>query len=159
MTWWYSGSADETERRGAMVLDGIHPLLTGDLLAHLDAMGHSDAVVLADAHFPANRLATRLLTFPGVSTTDMLAAIRSVVPLDEAPSLDLMATADGSRLPIQDELAAAAGVPESDLQFLSRQEFYDAAAQAHLILRTGETRTYGNAILRKGVVLVKAGRD
>jgi L-fucose mutarotase/ribose pyranase (RbsD/FucU family) len=25
------------------VLTGIHPLLTGPLLAHLDAMGHSDA--------------------------------------------------------------------------------------------------------------------
>ena len=47
------------------MLKGIHPILSGELLAHLDAMGHSDAVVLADAHFPADRLATRLLTFPG----------------------------------------------------------------------------------------------
>jgi L-fucose mutarotase len=121
-------------------------------------MGHSDAVVLADAHFPAERLATRLLTFPGTSTTEVLAAIRSVVPLDDAPSLDLMATADGSRLPVQDELAAAAGVAEADVQFLSRQDFYAAAPGAHLIVRTGETRTYGNAILRKGVVTMAAGR-
>ena len=39
-------------------------------------MGHSDAVVLADAHFPADRLARRLLTFPGLSTPDVLAAVR-----------------------------------------------------------------------------------
>ena len=141
------------------MLTGVHPLLTGDLLAHLDAMGHSDAVVLADAHFPADRLATRLLNFPGLSTPAVLEAIRSVIPLDDAPCVDLMASADGSRLPVQDELAAAAGVQESEIQFLSRQEFYSAAAEAHLIVRTGETRTYGNAILRKGVVTADAGRS
>ena len=141
------------------MLTGVHPLLTGDLLAHLDAMGHSDAVVLADAHFPADRLATRLLNFPGLSTPAVLEAICSVVPLDDAPCVDLMASADGSRLPVQDELAAAAGVQESDIQFLSRQDFYSAAAEAHLIVRTGETRTYGNAILRKGVVTADARRS
>ena len=48
------------------MLTGIHPLLTGELLAHLDAMGHSDAVVLADAHFPADRLATGCSPSPAV---------------------------------------------------------------------------------------------
>lgn len=58
--------AQESHFKGVVVLTGIHPILTGELLAHLDAMGHSDAVVLADAHFPADRLASRLLTFPGL---------------------------------------------------------------------------------------------
>jgi L-fucose mutarotase len=134
------------------VLTAINPILTGSLLAHLDAMGHSDAVVLADAHFPADRLARRLLVFPGLSTPDVLAAVRSVVPLDDAPALDLMASADGSRLPVQDELIAAAQATEQDVRVLDRHAFYDIAADAYLIVRTGETRTYGNAILRKGVV-------
>jgi L-fucose mutarotase len=90
------------------VLTSIHPILTGELLAHLDAMGHSDAVVLADAHFPADRLAGRLLVFPGLSTPDVLAAVRTVVPLDDAPAIDLMTSADGTRLPVQDALIAAA---------------------------------------------------
>jgi L-fucose mutarotase len=134
------------------VLTAINPILTGSLLAHLDAMGHSDAVVLADAHFPADRLAHRLLVFPGLSTPDVLAAVRSVIPLDDAPALDLMTSAEGSRLPVQDELIAAAGATAQDVQFLDRHDFYDAAADAYLIVRTGETRTYGNVILRKGVV-------
>jgi L-fucose mutarotase len=132
------------------VLSGINPLLTGPLLAHLDAMGHSDAVVLADAHFPAHRLGTRVLDLPGVATPDLMAAIRTVVPLDDSPAVDLMATPDGERLPVQEELVAAAGT--SDVRFLDRFAFYDAAAPAYLIVRTGETRVYGNAILRKGVV-------
>lgn len=139
------------------MLRGIHPILTGDLLAHLDAMGHSDAVVVADAHFPAARLATRLLTFPGLGTPEVLRALCTVVPLDDAPSLDLMASADGARLPVQDQLVAAAEATESDVRFLDRHEFYDAAASAFLVIRTGETRVYGNALLRKGVVTSEGG--
>jgi L-fucose mutarotase len=134
------------------VLTDIHPILTGALLAHLDAMGHSDAVVLADAHFPAARLADRLLTFPGLSTPDVLAAVRTVIPLDDAPGVDLMSSADGTRLPVQEQLIAAAGAAEQDVRFLDRHAFYEVAAGAYLIVRTGETRTYGNVILRKGVV-------
>jgi L-fucose mutarotase len=134
------------------VLEGIHPILSGELLAHLDAMGHSDAVVLADAHFPADRLAHRLLTFPGLSTPDVLAAVRTVIPLDDQPSLDLMTSADGARLAVQEALIAAAEATEEDVRFLDRHAFYDVAADAYVIVRTGETRTYGNVILRKGVV-------
>ena len=134
------------------MLSGINPILTGQLLAQLDAMGHSDAVIVADAHFPAERLARRLVNLPGLGTPDVLRAIRSVIPLDDAPSLDLMASTDGARLPVQDELIAAAEAGESDIRFLDRHEFYDVAADAFLIVRTGETRVYGNALLRKGVV-------
>jgi L-fucose mutarotase len=134
------------------MLSGINPILTGQLLAQLDAMGHSDAVVVADAHFPAERLAHRLLVLPGLTTPEVLRAIRSVIPLDDAPALDLMESADGARLAVQDELIDAAGAAGSDVRFLGRHEFYDAAADAFLIVRTGETRTYGNALLRKGVV-------
>ena len=138
------------------MLTGIHPLLTGDLLAHLDAMGHSDAVVLADAHFPASRLAQRLVDLPGTSTPDLLAAVRTVLPLDDAPALDLMSAAHGSRLPVQDELVGAAGAGPADVRLLSRHDFYEEAAKAYVVVRTGETRTYGNALLRKGVVATGA---
>ena len=134
------------------MLTGIHPLLTGELLAHLDAMGHSDAVVLADAHFPAYRLAARVLTFPGVGTPELLAAVCTVVPLDDRPALDLLAAADGGPLPVQDELVGAAGADREAVRYLDRHRFYEEAGGAYLIVRTGETRVYGNAILRKGVV-------
>ena len=140
------------------MLAGIHPLLTGELLAHLDAMGHSDSVVLADAHFPAQRLARRLLTFPGLGTPDVLAAVRSVLPLDDSPAVDVMATPEGARLEIQEALVSAARVGWDDVRSLERHEFYAVAADAYLIVRTGETRVYGNAILRKGVVAA-AGED
>lgn len=134
------------------MLDGIDPVLTGELLLHLDAMGHSDSVVVADAHFPAHRIGSRVVDLPTLTSPRVLAAIRSVVPLDGAPGLDLMSSADGEVLDVQRELIAAARATDRDVRFVERFDFYDVAVPAYLIVRTGETRTYGNAILRKGVV-------
>ncbi|WP_203581567.1 RbsD/FucU family protein [Microbacterium hibisci] len=132
------------------MLEGINPLLTGELLLHLDRMGHSDAVVVADAHFPAWALGARVVDLPGTTTPDVLAAVRSVVPLDDAPALDLMASADGEVLDVQRELAAAAATDSP--RYVDRFEYYEVAKSAYVIVRTGETRKYGNALLRKGVV-------
>jgi L-fucose mutarotase len=119
---------------------------------HLDDMGHSDAVVIADAHFPAAAVATRLVNLPGATTPDVLRAIRTVVPLDDSPSLDLMTSADGTVLEVQRELMDAAGTTPETTAFIDRFAYYDVARAAFLVIRTGETRTYGNAVLRKGVV-------
>jgi L-fucose mutarotase len=134
------------------MLLGIHPLLSGELLLHLDAMGHSDAVVVADAHFPSARLARHLVTLPGTSTPEVVAALRTVLPLDDASPLELMASADEVRLPVQDELVDAAGLRPGDARYIERFAFYERAAEAFLIVRTGEQRSYANALLRKGLV-------
>lgn len=134
------------------MLDGINPLLTGELLLHLDRMGHSDAVVIADAHFPAWALGRNVVDLPGTSTPEVLAAIRTVIPLDDSPGLDLMESADGEILDVQHELMAAAGTDEETTRFVERFAYYDVAKPAYLMVRTGETRKYGNALLRKGVV-------
>lgn len=134
------------------MLEGINPLLTGEMLLHLDRMGHSDAVIVADAHFPAWALGERVIDLPGTSTPEVVAAIRSVLPLDDAPGMDLMQSADASVLDVQRELMAAAGTEENSTRFVERFAYYDIAKGAYLMVRTGETRKYGNALLRKGVV-------
>lgn len=137
------------------MLQGIHPLLIGPLLAHLDAAGHSDGVLVADAHFPAARLAARLIELPGTSAPEVVAAICTVLPIDDfggAPGLELMASADGRVHEVQHELMDAAGIGDSRTRFVDRFDFYDVARGAFVVVRTGETRSYGNAILRKGLV-------
>jgi len=134
------------------MLEGINPLLSGELLLHLDRMGHSDAVVIADAHFPAWGLGERVIDLPGTTTPEVLKAIRTVIPLDDAPGLDLMQSADGEVLDVQRELMDAAGTTVDTTRFVERFAYYEVAAPAYLMVRTGETRKYGNALLRKGVV-------
>jgi L-fucose mutarotase len=139
------------------MLDGIHPLLAGPLLAVLDAMGHADSIVIADAHFPAERFGGRVLSV-AAGVPELTRAIRTVLPLDEAPAVDAMAD-DGAgarpdgRLAIHAELEGAAGVPVGGLRLLDRGGFYAAAAEAFAIVRTIETRAFGNVLLRKGLAV------
>lgn len=136
------------------MLLNVDPVLNGRLLLALDEMGHGDAVVVADAHFTASKLAKKhLVDLPGLSSPRVLAAIRSVMVPDTYPALDLMESPDGV-LPVQRELMAAAGLGEDQTRMVERFAFYDLAAQAELIIRTGETRIYGNALFRKGVTPV-----
>lgn len=134
------------------MLTGINPLLTGELLKHLDEMGHSDSVIVVDAHFPAARIAHRLVSLPGTTAPEVFDAVRSVLPLDTSPAVDLMTSADGTVLDVQKQLMDAAEVVQSDVRFVDRFDFYDAAANASVIIQTGETRTYGCVIARKGLV-------
>ena len=135
------------------MLSGIHPLLTGDLLRALDQMGHGDVLVVADANFPAHRIGLDVLDLPGTSAAAVVAAVRTVFPLDtfEGPSVSLMSTADGARVTVQDELVAAGAAPDDRVTEIDRFGFYDLAAEAALVVRTGETRSYGNLALRKGI--------
>ena len=139
------------------MLLNIDPILTGRLLLALDEMGHGDGVVVADAHFTASKLARKhLIDLPGLSSPRVLQAIRTVlVPDTHGPALDLMESPDGL-LGVQEELIAAAELQGAEHRMIERFAFYDLAAQAELIIRTGETRTYGNALFRKGVTPVTA---
>ncbi|MFV0406056.1 MAG: RbsD/FucU family protein [Propioniciclava sp.] len=139
------------------MLYNIDPILTGRMLLALDEMGHGDAVVIADAHFTAAKLAKKhRVDLPGISAPRVLTAIRTVlIPDDVGPALDLMESPDGL-LPVQEELIAAAGLTTAETSLVERFAFYERAAEAELIIRTGETRIYGNALLRKGVTPVTA---
>jgi len=137
------------------VLLNLDPILTGRMLLALDEMGHGDAVVIADAHFTASKLARKhLIDLPGIGSPRVMTAIRSVmVPDTYGPTLDLMESPDGL-LPVQEELISAARLEGTEYRVVERFAFYDLAAQAELIIRTGETRVYGNALFRKGVTPV-----
>jgi len=136
------------------VLSGIHPILSGELLAALDRLGHGDELVVADANFPAHRIGATVVETPGLGAPAVVGAIRTVVPLDsyEGASVLLMAAEGGERLPVQHELADAADAPADRVGELERFAFYERAAKSRLVVRTGELRPYGNLIVRKGVV-------
>ncbi len=138
------------------MLKTIDPLLTGDLLAILADMGHGDEIALVDANFPATALAARLVQLPGVDAAPALAAILSLLPLDDfvdAPAAVM--DAPGERPAIYAEFDTLLGAAENGavrVDVIDRFAFYDRAEQAFAIVATGERRLYGNIILKKGVV-------
>lgn len=138
------------------MLKSINPLLTGDLLSILSDMGHGDEVVIADANFPAATIARRLVRLPGVSATDALAAVLTVLPLDDMVDRPAAAMdAPGQRPAIYPEYEAALKKAEGRaivLEPVERFAFYDRAKAAYAVIATGELRLYANIILKKGVL-------
>ena len=98
--------------------------------------------MIVGAHFPASRLAGRLVSMPGTSAPEVLDPVRSVIPLDDTPVIDLMTSADQSVLEVQEQLLLAAGVTAEGSRFIDRYAFSAAAdsdsthrRNAHLWLR------------------------
>lgn len=140
------------------MLKGIDKLLTGDILKALCDMGHGDEMVIADANFPAETVAQRLIRVPGIDGVRMAEAIMSVFPLDtyvEHPAC-VMELTDGDKakgMPTPVVWPEYARVTGSELGLIERFAFYERTKKAYLVIQTGEERQYGNLLLTKGVVL------
>ena len=139
------------------MLKTISPLLSPDLLHALAAMGHGDEVAIVDANFPAAALAQRLVVTPGVDAPAMMAAILSLLPVDDfipepGWTMEIVGDANAS-LPVIDEIRNTLAQHDTrPLAALERHAFYQRAKTAFLIVQTGETRKYGNVLLKKGVI-------
>lgn len=141
------------------MLKGIDPLLTPELLAVLAAMGHGDELAIVDANFPAESCARRLVRVPGAGSPRLLAAILSLLPLDDfvdEPAVVMAVVGDPTAEPevcreFRAVLAQAEGraVP---LGRLERHAFYERTRQAFAVVQTGERRFYGNILIKKGVL-------
>lgn len=133
------------------MLVGIDPLLRGELLAALDEMGHGDALVIADANFPAHSLCRQVINMPGVEAPEALRAIVTVFPIEESEPIFFLASPSGV-MAVQEELAQAAARETHAAVSQERSAFYEGARNAALVVLTGETRPYGNLLVKKGVV-------
>jgi L-fucose mutarotase len=141
------------------MLKGLDPLLSADLLHVLRAMGHGDELAIVDANFPAATMGKRVVRLDGVSATRALEAVLSVVPLDDfvdEPCLRMEVVDDPDAVPeVCAEFQKIIDRAENSrfpLAKLERFAFYERARQAFALVQTGETRLYGNVLLKMGVV-------
>ncbi len=137
----------------------LDPLLGPDLLHALASMGHGDEIAVVDANFPGATCARRLVRLDGATAPRALAAVLSLLPLDsfvDAPLATMAVVGDAQAVPeaVREfrEVAARAEGHEVKLTALAREAFYARARDAFAIVQTGETRLYGNVLVRKGVV-------
>lgn len=141
------------------MLKGLDPLLNADLLQVLRAMGHGDELVIVDANFPATSTGRRLVRMDGVSATRALEAILSVMPLDDfvdEPCARMEVVGDPDAVPevcqeFQEIIDRAEG-GRFQLARIERFAFYERARAAFALVQTGETRLYGNVLLKMGVI-------
>jgi L-fucose mutarotase len=141
------------------MLKGLDPLLNADLLHVLRAMGHGDELVIVDANFPATTLGRRVVRMDGVSATRALEVILTVLPLDDfvaEPCARMEVVGDPDAVPaicqeFQQIIDRAEG-GKFQLARIERFAFYERARAAFALVQTGETRLYGNVLLKMGVV-------
>lgn len=137
------------------MLKNINPILSPDLLHIVASMGHGDELVIADANFPGMANAERFVRADGISATQILEAVLSLMPLDEfveEAALTMEVVGDSSAIPeVVSEFTKIVGA-ETQMGTIERFAFYDRAEQSFAIVQTGERRLYGNIIIKKGVV-------
>lgn len=141
------------------MLKGISPLISPELLSAMYRMGHGDELVLADAHFPAETFGSNVVVrADGITVEQLLYAILPlfeldayvdfpIVTMEAVPGDTLDPAVEGSYL----EAFKKTGNGDFKLSRMERFAFYERAKKAFLIVQTGETRKYGNIILKKGV--------
>lgn len=141
------------------MLRNIPSILSPDLLHALRAMGHGDDIVIADANFPAESIGPRCIRLDGISASDVLRAVLRLLPLDtfvDDPALTMQVVGDPDAIPdavadFQKIIEETADNP-AKIATLERFAFYERSAKAYAVIQTGESRLYGNIILKKGVV-------
>jgi len=139
------------------MLKGVSKYISPKLLEVLHSMGHGDEIVLADAHFPGHSLGPLVIRADGIAVRDLLAGILPLLALDsyEPPLAMMQAVAgDGVDSGVEEDYMEVVRIhaPETERPVrMERYAFYDRARKAFAIVITGETRKYGNILLKKGV--------
>ncbi len=146
------------------MLKKVSKLLTGDMLKVLCDMGHGDEIVIADANFPVETVAKRLIRVPGIDAVSLCEAILEVFPLDSysdypAALMDLTDSDKKMGMPVPgiwaeyEEILSEASQKRVEIELMERYAFYERAQKAFAVIQTGEEKQYGNLILVKGVIL------
>ena len=140
------------------MLKNIDPMLSPDLLRGLRAMGHGDEIAIVDANYPAESAGPMLIRMDGQTTTRVLEAVLSVMPLDEfveeaAWRMEVVGNPERME-PVMGEFAAVIGrhEPKAKLGRLERFAFYDRVRGAFAVVATGDNRLYANVIVKKGII-------
>ena len=141
------------------MLKGIDPIISPELLKILCEMGHGDELVIADSNYPSESMGKRVIRYDGIKCCEILQAILKLIPLDDYvdDNFILMNTNDNSYPPIWNEYKKIAFEENNfkNLSFLEREKFYERSKNAYCIIASGETETYANIIIKKGVIIYK----
>jgi L-fucose mutarotase len=139
------------------MLIGISPLISPELLSALYRMGHGDEIVLADAHFPGEGIHPRVIRADGLAIAPLLDAILPLFALDktDAPLIMMRPSAGDPEDPHVEQAYWHEVVKHwpgtAPIVKIDRSGFYERAKKAFAVVMTGETATYANIILKKGV--------
>ncbi len=122
-------------------------------------MGHGDTLVIGDANFPGQSMGQRCHRLDGLSATDVLEAVLTLMPLDTfvpdpAQVMQMVEDPDGTPPVVEtfQEIIDRVADHPAPIAKVERFKFYDLAREGFAVIQTGEGRLYGNIIVKKGVI-------
>ena len=143
------------------MLLGVPKIIPPELLKILSEMGHGDEITLGDANFPGGTCCKTVVRMDGHGVPEILEAILQLIPLDaytaQPAMLMQVMPGDSNQTPIWDtykEIIARHDARGADcVGEIERYAFYDRVKEKSCcVVMTGETATYANIILKKGVI-------
>ena len=140
------------------MLKGISPVISPGLLKILCEMGHGDEIVLADSNFPGVGVGKRVVRADGLTINTILEAVLPLFVLDRyADPLIMMQVVSGDQLDpaVETDYMQVVRRYQPDAAApvrIERNAFYERTSHAFGVVMTGESRIYGNLILKKGVI-------
>ena len=146
-----------------MPLIGVPTSVTPELLYALARCGHGDRMVIADANFPSDSVATSCVIKAPIrvsgSTSDILKDILNLLPLDQYLShkiyvMDRVQSDKDKDLhvPAYEALRQAAAIEAREVSYVERFDFYKMAKEGFVVIQTDDTNLYANVIISKGVL-------
>lgn len=143
------------------MLKNLDPLLTGDLLAVLDAMEPGDWLTLTSgtAKTPALTEGHTVVEFAAASVEAVVTALLSVLPLDAAETPIIYLDDPGATEELPDVVFAVCGIAADaelrrvPMSTLGEREFRDIAVDAAATVRADLAGKPASFLLRKGDLL------
>lgn len=141
------------------MLKGIDPLLNGELLKHLDQLGHSESLALVDRNFPAYGVGAPVIDLGEVTVQRATKALVSVLPIDQYSDSPI------ARMGIDDDHLTQNDAHRAVLQAINHEEgterqwrviprmdFYSEVKKVRLVVRCLDSSPFACFIFQKGVV-------
>lgn len=142
-----------------MMLKGISPIISPELLKVLAKMGHGDEISIVDGNYPAESAGPQVIRADGLGVPAILEAIVTLLPIDNFVDANIfyMDNPEKDKPPIWQSLDKILKDSGEDcrIKHLDRFDYYDRTKKAVAVIATSETAIYANVILKKGVIFPK----
>jgi L-fucose mutarotase len=141
------------------MLKGIDPLLNGELLRHLDQLGHGESMALVDRNFPAYGVGVPVVDLGEVSVERVTRAVMTVFPVDQFDELPIarmgidgdLETQNQAHRSVLAEINRSEGTKRA-WRVIPRADFYSEVKRVRFIIRCLDSAPYACFIFQKGVV-------
>jgi D-ribose pyranase len=127
-----------------------HGILNSEIAKVLADLGHTDQITIGDAGLPVPAGVKKIdlaLKFGTPAFVEVLAEVLNDMAIEKVILADEIKDQNPDQLQAVSEL-----IGDTDIAYISHQDFKELTAQSKVVIRTGEATPYSNIILQSNVI-------